>query len=216
MEKMDELTAYSMQDMLAIEPLLKPNPSLGELLRSKLYDSKTDDSVGTGYGWNFPEPKVSAEQTRWIPYSSGYKSSQMNPRKFTHRAEQLHHALMAFEGNAFDALVCRGTSGLAMASALAVLGGYNYVLIRKGEQSHGQQIEICSDFRDSIAGRDEVRLVFVDDFVASGDTLYECKRALDSGFTTAKIVGVALYACSNRGATVRGYRNFTEGYNFHD
>lgn len=91
-------------------------------------------------------------------------------------------------GVSYDAVVLSGTSGTWL-GALLVMAGHNVILVRKpGECSHGEQIEgICIP--------EEIRkVVIIDDFICSGDTLRRIKEGLEMKDPNIEIVGVVLHS----------------------
>lgn len=83
----------------------------------------------------------------------------------------------------FDALVCRGVSGLAYAAPLSVSTGLPLAVVRKndGESSHsGLSVEGWIG--------DDVRYAFVDDFISSGNTFEKCVAAVSPASVVVALV----------------------------
>lgn len=103
------------------------------------------------------------------PSYSNYHSPNFDAKE---REEKLNQALKMLEGYEFDAFVVRGISGIAFGSILAYIMGKRLVIVRKpDEDSHGQCVENWQ------AGD---RIIYLDDFICSGDTLREMHKALSA------------------------------------
>lgn len=84
--------------------------------------------------------------------------------------ERIDKAREALKGVKYDTMVGRGMSGALVVPMLAKALRKNWLIVRKpGEHSHSY---------DRAVGKLGHRWVFVDDFIASGDTLEATKDAV--------------------------------------
>lgn len=85
----------------------------------------------------------------------------------------------------FDAIICQGTSGLVIASPVAIALKKKLLIVRKPkERSHGSQGEILGKgyFEKTHPERFRGRVLFIDDFIGCGETrLRTCGAADDYG-----------------------------------
>jgi adenine/guanine phosphoribosyltransferase-like PRPP-binding protein len=74
----------------------------------------------------------------------------------------------------FDAVACRGVSGIVFASPLALSLGKPLIVVRKsGDGSHSNNHVECGVEWENVK-----RWLFVDDFISSGATMTEVNKAL--------------------------------------
>lgn len=124
-----------------------------------------------------------------------YLRNSLDP-KWSRKGIRVAYRYLRRRRREFNGIVCRGVSGSAFAAPLAYRLNVPLVVVRKGESTHSSYKVEGVDYAD--------RLVFVDDFVASGNTLSEVARMIAgekvynyeagqeiSGFR--KIVGCYLY-----------------------
>jgi orotate phosphoribosyltransferase len=93
-------------------------------------------------------------------------------------------------GLEFDSVICRGNSGLLFASAFGMMAEKNILINRKRtDNSHSDNL--IEGERDGVS-----RILIVDDFISSGDTVREIFSAVRQKFDMDKveIVGVYLYS----------------------
>jgi len=81
------------------------------------------------------------------------------------------HAMLD-EGIEFDAIVIRGMSGALFAHYVFDKTGKPIVVVRKGESSHGRDVEI--PYPSNIK-----KYIILDDLVASGNTIISIKQKMD-------------------------------------
>lgn len=110
-----------------------------------------------------------------------------------HTVQELKNQLEAHKGK-FDTIVCIGTSGLLVAPIVAYELGVNLIVIRK------ESDEYNSHAQDNIEGVVGTRLLFIDDFISTGNTLkYVIEKLKEyiknsDNNTNRKFVGFALYS----------------------
>ena len=100
-------------------------------------------------------------------YRSGYGAWKYRPDSIKLRWKRIRCILRRItkEYGPPSAIVVHGTSGTWFGAALA-MQGYNVIMVRKpGENSHGYSVE------GGLGMVDPDRIVFLDDFVSSGDTI---------------------------------------------
>lgn len=115
----------------------------------------------------------------------GYFDGALRGKNLKHFVEQAATTLSKVE---FDSIACRGNSGLIFASALAVKMEKNIIIVRKQlEHSHATETVEYFDLPKKI--------VVVDDFVCSGETLKAIWEEISKKFKNTKpdISGVYLY-----------------------
>ncbi len=88
-----------------------------------------------------------------------------------------------FTKQGIEGIVVSGTSGLVIAAALAVNPRWKlpYIYVRKPNDisnSHGYRVEGSTDIRN---------VAFIDDLIASGDTLKHTKESLKEYHVTVKL-----------------------------
>lgn len=91
----------------------------------------------------------------------------------------------------FDLIVTRGLSGTVLASRLAPMFGWNFVIVRKTDDgSHsGSLYEATAE--PGQAGTS--RWIFLDDFIMSGHTFRCCYRTMRRFYSNSTFVGSAEY-----------------------
>ena len=98
----------------------------------------------------------------WV--HSDYMRDNFQPRKFRCMAEDVADTIMN-EGVKFDAIACRGVSGLMIAAPVALLLDKPLIVVRKSiEGSH-------SSFMVEGYLPRRLRYIIIDDFVETGDTI---------------------------------------------
>lgn len=114
----------------------------------------------------------------------------------------------------FDAMVFRGTSGVALAPAIFAFTGIPMLHARKHDGSHAGAI--CEGYRGRypVSMRDPdpppPSYAFIDDFISSGATLDECIEMLARDVPGAKIVCAIL---ASNGAGYNEYQEIPVIYN---
>lgn len=91
------------------------------------------------------------------------------------------------DGLEFDAIACRGVSGITIASPVSIALRKQLTVVRKdNEQSHANY---------GVEGliRHPHKYIFIDDFRASGRTLYESIEKIRHQQATAECVGMYSY-----------------------
>lgn len=121
---------------------------------------------------------------------SGYWAWKYNPTKIKERLAVVKREIKNIQktGLLYDALCVMGTSGSWLAPLL-ILEGHDTILVRKsGERSHGQSIEGRGD-------TDPKRVVVVDDFMDSGDTIRQIREKLKRRLKrrNTEVVGIILH-----------------------
>lgn len=87
----------------------------------------------------------------------------------------------------FQSIVCTGLSGLLVSPVIAERLDKQLVIVRKGESSHGSDIEM--DWRNNIGN-----YVILDDFTESGETITRIRNKMVKHFPLgADCVGVYMY-----------------------
>ena len=117
-----------------------------------------------------------------------YSSWKYHPDLISERLNRVLDTIKLVQdrGIHFDCLIVHGTSGTWLAPLL-IMKGYPVVMVRKeGENSHGESIE------GPDAGIDYTRGVFVDDLIASGETIRRVKKLLADEDTKNKLQMVAI------------------------
>jgi adenine/guanine phosphoribosyltransferase-like PRPP-binding protein len=133
---------------------------------------KEDDDL-EGLEVNYVQ-KLDTHLEHLQPNFDGYNHSEylrycMHPLAL---AENLQRAVVALEGYEYDALACRGISGMSFTFPLTVMVGKPPIVVRKKhEESHGNWVE------GYYAAK---RYIIVDDFVGSGDTAREIIKAINA------------------------------------
>jgi len=76
-------------------------------------------------------------------------------------------------------LVCRGSSGMCIATALAQRClSWHVIYVRKENETTHTGMDVHADRYEYCKVPKEMHLVFVDDLIASGDTLIYCAKAI--------------------------------------
>ena len=107
----------------------------------------------------------------------GYSTWKYDPDLISVRLDRVLDTIKLVQerGIHFDCLIVHGTSGIWLAPLL-IMKDYPVVMVRKeGENSHGKPIE------GPDTGIDYTRGVFVDDLIASGETIRMVKKLLGAG-----------------------------------
>lgn len=101
--------------------------------------------------------------------------------------------------NEFDSIAVRGTSGLLVGSPVAMMLGKPLIVVRKpGESSH-------SSLDVEHIGPVGMRVLFLDDFISSGDTKDAVIEAVEGNHRGAKIVAQYMYGWwDDEGGGTRG------------
>lgn len=122
---------------------------------------------------------------------AGYGDWKYNKAALAEReARALHHIPWLQQVLGFDAVAVHGTSGIWLAPAL-VAHDINVVLVRKsGETQHGNLVEAMMDL-------DIERVLLLDDFVASGQTVARVQDTLSRPEYRINLVGVLEHSCSS-------------------
>lgn len=118
----------------------------------------------------------------------GYSAWKYHPDLISERLNRVLDTIRLVQerGIHFDCLIVHGTSGIWLAPLL-VMEGYPVVMVRKkSENSHGESIE------GPDTGIDYTRGVFVDDLIASGNTVRRVKELLEDENTKNRLQMVAI------------------------
>lgn len=111
------------------------------------------------------------------------------------RGTDIHKAVRTAENRLaeveFDAIAVRGTSGLLIGAPLAVRLGKNLLVVRKkAAQSHSSYpVEGMLKFK-------QPKVLIVDDFCETGNTVYQIHRKIMTHCIEPTIVGVYFYNSS--------------------
>ena len=101
-------------------------------------------------------------------------------------------AMMKNDGVEFDFIAVRGNSGSMLACYAAEKSGKPIILLRKGESSHGSQVEMPVGMEE-----DKYRYIIVDDLIWSGATIVnisiEIKKTFGRVQKTPQMVGMIMY-----------------------
>lgn len=114
----------------------------------------------------------------------GYSAWKYHPDLISGRLDRVLDTIKLVQerGIHFDSLIVHGTSGIWLAPLL-IMKGYPVVMVRKeGENSHGEPIE------GPDTGIDYTRGVFVDDLIASGDTIKRVKKLLKNRLQMVAVI----------------------------
>lgn len=116
----------------------------------------------------------------------GYLYRALQPRRRGDLIDTAEVFLRELRGQ-FDALVFRGMSGALVAPELATRLQCGLFFVRKGESCHGSAVEGST----TTPG---MRVVYVDDFIASGDTIRACREGIKKLFyDPTLLVEVAIF-----------------------
>ena len=97
------------------------------------------------------------------------------------RSKMLLESIEKIKGKKPIMLVCIGTSGLVPCSIMSALGGYPILYLRKeNEYSHSSSPLVTPSDMEISHIRDNYDLVWVDDFISSGETFRGVLRRLKS------------------------------------
>lgn len=90
----------------------------------------------------------------------------------------------------YDAVAASGNSGLMLMGAVAARTGVRMIAVRKDdERPKGDQRMVNAALPEHRA----IRYVFLDDLIASGETVQRVHRCIGGVFPLAEMAGVALY-----------------------
>lgn len=113
-------------------------------------------------------------------------------------------AMRNLAGVQFDTFVCRGISGILVAPLLARAMSKNFLIVRKPDES----CHSCS----RVEGTFGHRWIFVDDFIASGNTARKCREAVHEWVINGRDaihVGTYEYSACSSGETAAERGRFT-------
>lgn len=116
---------------------------------------------------------------------SSYLRRVFSPRLLGDVVEKTHLKLqeMKEKGYTFDAIAFTGNSGAGIAFPLSAKYGYNLICVRKGEYSHGKNIEASPERIE--------KYVIVDDQIDRGDTVRRVLNELEKADLQCQ--GIVLY-----------------------
>lgn len=131
----------------------------------------------------------------------GSYEKYLDPEKLKRLVECSEERL---RGVGFDAIAVCGISGLLVGAPLAIAMGKSLVVVRKpGElrssidparKFFAQEIaEAINDARTVMGGKDNEKVLLVDDHVASGATLKLMVESIDRGRSNVSFAGLFLY-----------------------
>lgn len=115
------------------------------------------------------------------------------PLRHTTRLVAIESVTQALQksGLEFDSIVCCGLSGALVAPAVAANLNKNLVIVRKGESTHGDTVEIDYNVKFK-------NYVIVDDLVETGKTITNIKKQISRVFNEPRdkveCVGVYFYS----------------------
>ena len=118
----------------------------------------------------------------------------LDPKKIKEAKKNIRNALatMKEDGIEFDFIVVRGNSGAMLACYAAEKARKPIILLRKGESSHGSQVEMPVGMEE-----DKYRYIIVDDLIWSGATIVNISIAIKETFgrvqKTPQMVGMIMY-----------------------
>jgi orotate phosphoribosyltransferase-like protein len=119
--------------------------------------------------------------------------------KFTQTVENVANVL---KSQTFDYIVCRGISGIAVASAVAFVLKKHLIVVRKrGEDSH------ASYTVEGIPSDNKCSFVIVDDFVCSGRTVAHMLYEIENANRKAECTAVCSYKDGCRLQTIKELHN---------
>jgi len=106
--------------------------------------------------------------------------------------ESLATALKLHYGDIKLGLVCRGTSGISICTALsAYSANWHVIFIRKDDDDRHSKKSVHADRIE--ANNLNHELVFIDDLISSGDTFFRCYESIRTRFGIDTIIdGIAL------------------------
>jgi adenine/guanine phosphoribosyltransferase-like PRPP-binding protein len=84
----------------------------------------------------------------------------------------------------FNSIAARGLSGTLVSSPVCIATGKSIVVVRKGESTHGYEVEadVCPS-----------RYIIIDDFIDTGATIKAIINRISGLYIGTKCVGVVLY-----------------------
>jgi adenine/guanine phosphoribosyltransferase-like PRPP-binding protein len=142
----------------------------------------------------------------WI--SGSYGAYTYEPLKLRPIIENMvGHVAHELPNFTFDAFVVRGMSGALAAPIAAMLTGHPIAVCRKpGEPSHSASFVGAYPTRDEVSK--ELRYVWIDDFISTGDTFWEVVQKLNDN-DAGRIVGIYLHRESpNIHEQINGLRRY--------
>lgn len=108
----------------------------------------------------------------------------LNPQKARYTVTQVVK-MIRVRGLVFDAIACRGVSGMLIAPIVAMRLNKTLIVVRKGEPTHSTY---------AVEGdHGAQRYIILDDFIDSGDTIREIGASVHNANPSAKCVGFIAY-----------------------
>jgi adenine/guanine phosphoribosyltransferase-like PRPP-binding protein len=104
----------------------------------------------------------------------------------------------------FDTIAVRGTSGLLIGPSLAMALNKDLLIVRKPKESSH------SSHRIEGIGTSQ-KIVLVDDFIASGETIRTMIKTIETHCITPEIIGILLYASVSKSKGFSLYANRSTG-----
>lgn len=120
---------------------------------------------------------------------SSYLEDALDPKIRKKHINRLYKQLKPVRRQ-FDAIACRGLSGLLVAPVLADMLGKPLIVLRSYESSHSNDMVETLVYTKTSSPR----YVIVDDFVASGRTVRKIRKAV-----AGRLVGLFMYRHSYEG-----------------
>ena len=108
----------------------------------------------------------------------------LNPKQARYTVKQVIKMIRTM-GLRFDAIACRGVSGLLIAPIVAMRLNKTLLIVRKKEETHSHfEVE---------GNHGAKHYIILDDFIESGDTVKEIAKAIHKVNPTAHCVGYIAY-----------------------
>ena len=128
-----------------------------------------------------------------------YFDAAINPKKAVHTLTQLVKCIRG-SGVEYDYIALRGSSGVSLATALAIALGKPIVIVRKpGESSHGTDVV----FPEGPFLTDGRYYIIVDDFISTGATV----AAIVERLTQSQLTLVGVFCYGIEGSQYRSIRD---------
>ena len=108
----------------------------------------------------------------------GYLIQALEPAKLRAHVQKLTSTIQEFAGG-YDAIAVTGNSGAIPAGILSINLNKPIIIIRKGESSHGTEVELPSMCDDGTVFTSQPRrYIIIDDGISTGATIIRMRRMI--------------------------------------